>query len=218
MMKASSIQKSYRFYAPFYDRVFGPVFEPGRKQATRQLTQREGMRILEVGVGTGLSIPYYEPNVKVTGIDISPEMLAKARKAYPPERYPCVQAFLEMDAQALQFEDNSFDVAVVQYVASVVPDPQAMMREIARVCVNGADVLVLNHFASERGFFRFMERTLAPFSNRLGFRTNLPLPEFLQMSGMQVRNILPVNLGGYWRLVHLKNLPPQGDGTGALSP
>ncbi|MEX2380877.1 MAG: methyltransferase domain-containing protein [Opitutales bacterium] len=212
-MNPAAIQKSYRFYAPFYDFVFGKVMDPGRKKVIEKIKQNEGMQILDVGVGTGLSIPYYEPFVTVTGIDISKEMLDKARNAYPSGRYSCVGAFLEMDAQNLKFSNDFFDAAVVEYVASVVPDPQKMMKEVSRVCQPGADIFVLNHFASEKGFFRMVESVLAPLSQRLGFRTNLSLPMFLDMSSLQLVEILPVNLGGYWKLLHFRNSPATSEKT-----
>lgn len=206
-MDLTSIKKSYRFYAPFYNYIFGDIVNHGRKQAIRCLRQHPGDRVLEIGVGTGLSIPLYAPHVEVTGIDVSPEMLARARRKYPPERYPQVAGFREMDAQNMEFEDNSFDCAAAMYVASVVPDPQAMLREISRVCVDSATVLILNHFSSEKGFLRWLEKCAARFSSRLGFRPDFDLNSFLEMTGMQITAITPVNIGGYWTLVELVNRP-----------
>ncbi len=206
-MDLNSIKKSYRFYAPFYNYIFGDIVNHGRKQAIQCLRQTPGDRILEIGVGTGLSISLYAPHVRVTGIDISPDMLARARRKYPQKQYPQVVEFREMDAQQMEFADNSFDCAAAMYVASVVPDPQAMLREISRVCVDGATVLILNHFSSERGFFRWLEKSAARFSSRLGFRPDFDLNSFLEMTGMEITQITPVNIGGYWTLIELINRP-----------
>jgi phosphatidylethanolamine/phosphatidyl-N-methylethanolamine N-methyltransferase len=205
-MDLASIRSTYRFYAPFYDLFFGSVVDHGRRVAVERLPAVPGSRILEIGVGTGLSLPHYSPEVRVTGIDVSPDMLAKARREYPNSRYPAVQDLLEMDAQDLQFPDDSFDAVVAMYVASVVPDPLKMMREMARVCAPGGSILVLNHFASDRGGMKLVENVMSPFSRKIGFRPDFSLDAFLQMAGLELVKITRVNLGGYWKLVEFRNL------------
>ena len=213
-MDKDSILKTYGFYAPFYDFIFGSWVNHGRKKAVEKVEQTPGSRILELGVGTGYSIPLYNRDVHVTGIDISPEMLNVARKRFPAEKYPQVEGFLEMDAQALEFPDNSFDAVIAMYVASVVPDPMKMMQEMSRVCVPGGTVLVLNHFASSKGFLRSIEKFFSPFSKRLGFQPDFSLPQFLETTTIEVEDILPVNLGGYWKLIHFRNEEPEIDAGG----
>src|SRR3954471_4039198 len=102
---SDSVKKAYRRYARYYDLVFGAIFHPGRKTAIEHLHCRPGNRILEVGVGTGLSLSMYPPNVKVVGVDLSAPMLEKARER--AKDLPQVEALLEMDAQKMTFEDNS---------------------------------------------------------------------------------------------------------------
>ncbi len=211
-MDKDSILKTYGFYAPFYDVIFGSWVNHGRKKAVERIDQRPGSRFLEIGIGTGYSIPLYQPDVRVTGIDISPEMLQVAKKRFPQERYPQVDAFIEMDAQNLDFPDDSFDAVIAMYVASVVPDPMKMMQEMSRVCVPGGTVLVLNHFASSKGILRGVENFFSPFSKRLGFKPDFSLPHFLEMTTIEVKDILPVNLGGYWKLIHFCNEPTSLNG------
>ncbi len=210
-MDKNSILKAYGFYAPFYDLIFGSWVNHGRKKAVEKIDQTPGSRILEAGVGTGYSIPLYNRDVRVMGIDISPEMLKVARKRFPQDKYPQVEGFLEMDAQELDFPDNSFDAVMAMYVASVVPDPMKMMQEMSRVCVPGGTVLVLNHFASSKGFLCNIERFFSPFSKRLGFKPDFSLPHFLEMTTIEVEGILPVNLGGYWKLIQFRNGEANGD-------
>lgn len=204
MMDLISVRRAYRFYAPVYDYVFGRIVNEGRRLAVSRFRQNPGDRILETGVGTGLSLPYYKRHVQVTGVDVSPEMLERARRRFHTPEHPQVHALLEMDAQNMNFPDNRFQGAVAMYVASVVPDPRAMMREMFRVTEPGAPVLVVNHFASSKPFLRTMESRLAPFSRRLGFQPDFSLEHFIEILGFEPEKVTTVNLGGYWKLLEFR--------------
>src|SRR5207248_8548374 len=132
--------RTYRLFSGSYDFVFGPVFHPGRKEAVRLVNERPGQRILEVGVGTGLSLPYFRRDSRVTGVDISEEMLAKARRRVERQPLSHVDGLHVMDAEHLEFEDNSFDAVLALYVASVVPSPAAFAAEMRRVCIPGGTI------------------------------------------------------------------------------
>src|SRR5580693_2748165 len=108
--------RTYRFFSGSYDVVFGPMFHPGRKEAVRVANDRPGQHILEVGVGTGLSLPHFRADSRVTGIDVSEEMLAKARRRAERLRLFHVEGLLEMDAENMTFPDNSFDAVLALYV------------------------------------------------------------------------------------------------------
>lgn len=206
-MKLEDVRKSYRFYAPIYDWVFGRIVEDGRRRAVAAFPQPAGEKILEIGVGTGRSLRFYQSCVEVTGIDVSAEMLERARRKYLTPRYPHVKALLEMDAQALDFPDDTFDGAVAMYVASVVPDPEAMMREMFRVCKKGSPIVILNHFASSKGLARSVEQRFAPLSGRLGFRPDFCMREFVQKVGREPTRVSKVNVGGYWKLLEFRESP-----------
>lgn len=137
VMDAASVRHAYRRWAPVYDFTFGLVAEAGRKHAVRIINRRKG-RVLEVGVGTGLSLPCYGSHLTITGIDLSPEMLAKAKGKVERKKLANVVALHEMDAEALAFPDESFDTVVAMYVMTVVPEPDRVMRELERVCAPGA--------------------------------------------------------------------------------
>jgi phosphatidylethanolamine/phosphatidyl-N-methylethanolamine N-methyltransferase len=164
------VEQAYDRWAPIYDLVFGGVFSKGR-QAAIQATNRLGGRVLEVGVGTGISLPLYAPNVRIFGTDISEEMLKKARKRVIEQRLKNVEGLAVMDAENLQFTDNSFDVVMAQYVVTAVPNPEVALDEFARVLRPGGELIILTRVSADAGMRRFIEQQLQPVVRRLGFRT-----------------------------------------------
>jgi phosphatidylethanolamine/phosphatidyl-N-methylethanolamine N-methyltransferase len=177
-MDAASVRHAYRRWAPIYDFTFGLVAEAGRKHAVQIINRRKG-RVLEVGVGTGLSLPCYGAHLTITGIDLSPEMLAKAQDKVERKKLDNVVALHEMDAGALAFPDESFDTVVAMYVMTVVPEPERVMRELERVCAPGGEVILVNHFSQEEGVRGFVERKLAPFAELIGWRPVFELDQVL---------------------------------------
>ena len=200
--------KTYRLFSGSYDLVFGPVFHPGRKEAVRVANDRPGQRILEVGVGTGLSLPYFRRDSHVTGIDVSAEMLAKAERRVENQKLAHVDALHVMDAEHLDFDDNSFDAVLALYVASVVPSPARFAAEMRRVCIPGGTIVLVNHFTSENWALRWMEKRLAHLARHIGFHADFPLDAFLRDSQLTAREISPSNLFGYWRLLRCINEKP----------
>ena len=200
--------RTYRLFSGSYDYVFGPVFHPGRKDAVRIANAQPGQRILEVGVGTGLSLPYFRADSEVTGIDVSTEMLERARGRVERRKLRNVKALLEMDAEKMSFADNSFDAVLALYVASVVPNPARFAAEMRRVCRPGGTIVIVNHFASDNGIMRAVEKLLAPLAAFIGFHADFSLDNFLEVSELTVREIKPSNLFGYWRLLRCANQKP----------
>ena len=164
-----AVKLAYRRWAPVYDHTFGRVAGEGRKHAVEVLNQSKG-RILEVGVGTGLSLPDYKSSLEIVGIDLSPEMLDRARERVADEALENVTGLYEMDASELKFEDSSFDTVVAMFVMTVVPEPEKVMRELARTCKPGGEVMLVNHFSTEDGVRGWVERRMAPFGDKLGWR------------------------------------------------
>ena len=203
-MDQQAITAAYRRYAPVYDVLFGPVFEPGRRRLVEALNCHPGDEILEVGVGTGLSLPYYPRHVNVTGIDLSPHMLARANIQVRRHRLRNV-ALMAMDVQRLSFPDASFDKVSALYVASVVPDPAEMMQELERVCRPGGEVVIVNHFTRDNGVVARIERGLAPLARSLGFRPLFPLDAFIGLTRLELTEATPVNVFGYWTLLRFRN-------------
>ena len=204
-MELEDTLRTYRLFAGPYDLVFGPVFHPGRKDAVRIANDRPGQRILEVGVGTGLSLPHFRADAEVTGIDVSAEMLERARRRVARLRLSHVKALLEMDAENLTFADDSFDSVLALYVASVVPDPARFAAEMRRVCRPGGTIVVVNHFMSDNFVMRRIERQLAPLAGKIGFHADFSRDEFIASGKLDVREIRPSNLFGYWKLLRCVN-------------
>jgi phosphatidylethanolamine/phosphatidyl-N-methylethanolamine N-methyltransferase len=198
-MDTASVLSSYRRYARVY--VFG--LNPGRREAIRRMELKNGHRVLELGIGTGLSLPLYPPNIDVTGIDLTAEMLERAQRRVNLLELNNVQLHL-MDAQKLSFPDNSFDKSIAMFVASVTPDPVAMIREMKRVTRPGGGIYILNHFSQKGSFLSLIEKTLSPFAPVLGFEPLFYLDEFLDRAGMSGSQDVPIQPFGYWRLLCLK--------------
>lgn len=200
--------RTYRLFSGSYDVVFGPVFHPGRKAAVGIANDRPGQRLLEVGVGTGLSLPYFRPDARVIGIDISAEMLEKAKRRVERRQLDQVAGLYVMDAEHLDFPDNSFDAVLALYVASVVPSPARFAAEMRRVCAPGGTIVLVNHFTSDNWLLRGFEKRLARLARHIGFHADFPLDQFRRDSGLAIREMRPSNLFGYWRLLRCVNEKP----------
>ena len=203
LLDAASVRHAYRRWAPVYDFTFGTVAEVGRKHAVKIINRRKG-RVLEVGVGTGLSLPCYEKHLTVTGIDLSPEMLDKAKGRVERQKLDHVSGLHEMDAGALAFPDESFDTVVAMYVMTVVPDAAKVMRELERVCATGGEVILVNHFSQEDGIRGFVERRLAPLASSIGWHAVFTLDRVLVCEDLRLaerRTLWPFGLFTMLRFV-----------------
>jgi phosphatidylethanolamine/phosphatidyl-N-methylethanolamine N-methyltransferase len=174
-----TIAKAYARWAPVYDLVFGAVFEHGRHAAIAA-AERIGGRILEVGVGTGLSLPCYSPDVRLCGVDISEPMLRKAQQRVNELKLSNVERLAVMDAEHLDFPDASFDVVVAQYVITTVPNPEATLDEFARVLKPGGEIVLVSRVGAEAGLRRALERWFAPAARKLGWRTEFSFERYAQ--------------------------------------
>jgi phosphatidylethanolamine/phosphatidyl-N-methylethanolamine N-methyltransferase len=198
-----TVRKAYARWEPVYDMVFGELLAPGRRQAIEVINRRQG-RVLEVGVGTGISLPQYQRQLRITGIDLSPEMLAKARERVERHGLDNVEALLEMDAANMKIEDESFDVVVAMYVLTAVPDPAAVMRECERVCRPGGEVLVLNHFSDGQGVIGFIEKVSAPAASLIGWRPEFPRAAVMvcdRLELMEAKSLSPFGIMQLLRFV-----------------
>ncbi len=204
-LDTASIQDAYRRWAGVYDAVFGGVSSFGRKQAVAEVNLLPGRDVLEVGVGTGLALPSYKADKRITGIDLSREMLDQARRKVRESGLSHVQALLEMDAEATDFADASFDIAVAMFVASVVPHPRALLTEMRRVVRPGGKILFVNHFAADRGPRWWVERAMAPASRALGWHPDFAMAALLEPDDMRQIKTRAVPPFGIFTLVTLPN-------------
>lgn len=173
------VERAYDRWAPIYDLVFGQVFGKGRCAAI-VATNSIGGRVLEVGVGTGISLPQYGENLRIFGIDISDAMLRKARKRVVDFRLKNVEGLAVMDAEKLDFPDCSFDVVMAQYVVTAVANPEATLDEFARVLRPGGEIILLSRVSADAGIRRFIEQRLASIVRPLGWRTQFAWSRYTQ--------------------------------------
>jgi phosphatidylethanolamine/phosphatidyl-N-methylethanolamine N-methyltransferase len=169
----AGVEKAYERWAPIYDLVFGKVFDKGR-QSTIAEADRIGGRILDVGVGTGLSLSDYSRSTRICGVDISEPMLRKAQARVRALGLSNVETLSVMDAKHLAFADGSFDAVVAQYVITAVPDPEATLDDFVRVLKPGGELILVNHIGAESGPRRLFELAFAPLARRLGWRPEFP--------------------------------------------
>lgn len=176
-MKPEAVESVYARWAPIYDRTFGAITNAGRRRATDYINARGG-KLLEVGVGTGLALPLYGPELSVTGVDYSVDMLAKAQTRVDALGLGNVE-LTRMDARALEFPDNHFDTVAAMHIVSVVPEPEKVVAEMARVCKPGGEVVIVNHFSRDKGALAMLERLAAPLENMLGWHSDFPMERVL---------------------------------------
>jgi len=167
------MEKAYARWAPVYDVLCGPVFLNGRRAAA-SAARAVGGRILEIGVGTGLSFDDYDDTTEITGVDMSEPMIARARERAKTGRYPFVKELAVMDAHNLGYPDASFDCVVGQFVITLVEDPERVLSECARVLRPGGQIILVNHLYSEHGLAAAVERLLAQKARKLGLRPEFP--------------------------------------------
>ncbi|MFM8409318.1 MAG: class I SAM-dependent methyltransferase [Alphaproteobacteria bacterium] len=177
--------KIYSSFAHFYDRIFTNVFMHRIQRVLGDLSIPAGAEILEVGVGTGLSLEAYPRHCRVTAIDLAPDMLVRAKQKAESLGIGHVK-FEVGDAQALAYPDESFDYVVTFHVVSVVPDAQKMMREMVRVCRPGGTIVIINHFRSEREPIAWVVDRLDPVTRHLGWRTTLRADDLLRAAPVQL--------------------------------
>ena len=201
-LNTHDVQKAYRRWAPFYDRTFGKIVEAGVQQTVERANSFTG-RLLEVGVGTGLALPHYASHLQVTGIDLSADMLAKAKARVAEHGVTNVEALIEMDATHMGFSDASFDIATAMYVMTVVPDPAAVMHEMARVVKQGGTVLVASHFSTQ-GLTGVIERGLARQASRLGWRPEFPIDAVLVSEKLRLVSLRPIKPFGFFSLLEFR--------------
>lgn len=192
----AAVVAAYRRWAPVYDAIFGLITNRAIAATMRTINAISGGRVLEVGVGTGIALTRYKRDHRITGVDLSPDMLARAETRVAERGLANVEALTVMDAGALTFADASFDVAVAMFVMSVVPDPRRVLGEMVRVVKPGGRIVTVNHFAAEDGVRATAERWLAPYGAALGWHPEFAIDTVLGHAAL--------------RLIEQRQLPPFG--------
>jgi phosphatidylethanolamine/phosphatidyl-N-methylethanolamine N-methyltransferase len=212
-----TVTKAYARWAPVYDLVFGAVFERGRHAAIAA-AERIGGRILEVGVGTGISLPHYSRDCRLCGVDISAPMLRKAEERVTEFGLRNVEGLWVMDAEHLSFPDDSFDVIVAQYVITTVPNPEATLDEFARVLKPGGEIVLVSRVGAEAGLRRSLEHWFQPAARKLGWRTEFSFERYSrwaeQTRGMHLIERRAMPPFGHFSLIRFGKNGGEGRDTG----
>ena len=176
--------KIYSEFSHLYDKIFSRFFSDHITAVIHNLNIQPGSEVLEVGVGTGLSMEAYPAHCEVTGIDLAPDMLERAQERADEGGWRHFH-LLSMDALNLDFPDNAFDYVTSFHVISVVPDPVRMMKEINRVCKPGGKIAIINHFRTTKPILGPIVGALDPITRRLGWSASLRLKQ--AFDGVSVR-------------------------------
>lgn len=202
-MDLDAVVKAYRRYAGIYDLVFGPAFQWGRARSVARINALDCTTVLEVGVGTGLSLPRYRPDKRIVGIDVSLEMLAIARRRVANCGLKNVDTLAGMDAEQLGFRDGQFDAVVAMHVMSVVPNPHRCLAEMKRVCKRGGTILICNHFAGKAD--KWITRRMQPLAKWLGWHPDFALAELLDGASLGIASRHDIPPFGLFKLIELRN-------------
>lgn len=213
-INTTSVTRAYARWAPIYDAVFGKVFAPGRAAAiatAEEICGPQGGRILEVGVGTGISLPDYGRNNRIVGIDICEPMLRQAAERVAEHKLTNVETLSVMDGAHLALPDKSFDVVVAQFVITAVPNPEGTLDEFVRVTKPGGQIVLVNHLGAERGPRKVFEQCFAPIARRLGWRPEFPFARIVAWAahngGVRLIERRPVPPLGHFAVIRYRRLP-----------
>jgi len=193
--------KLYAEFAPLYDKIFGKIFYSRLESVIEELDIPPGAKVLEVGAGTGTSFPAYPTHCQVTGIDLAPDMLARAQRKIRENGWTHLTV-IEMNALDLDFPDNSFDYVMAFHVVTVVPDPVRMIAEAKRVCKPGGKIVIVNHFTSDFPLLGTLTEALDPVTRWLGWRTNLRLKPFIKTTDLTVERMYKLSKTSLYTVLH----------------
>jgi len=184
--------KIYSEFAPFYDKIFGKIFYNRLERVIEDLDIPPGAKVLEVGAGTGTSFPAYPTHCEITGIDLAPDMLARARQKIEENGWHHLRV-MEMNALDLKFPDNTFDYVMAFHVVTVVPDPIQMIAEAKRVCKPGGRIVIVNHFTTDVPVIGSLTQAMDPITRWLGWRTDLKLKPFIKSTQLRIEKVYKLN-------------------------
>ncbi|MBI1997991.1 MAG: methyltransferase domain-containing protein [Deltaproteobacteria bacterium] len=193
--------KLYSEFAPLYDKIFGKIFYSRLESVIEDLDIPPGAKVLEVGAGTGTSFPAYPTHCQVTGIDLAPDMLARAQRKIRENGWTHLNV-IEMNALELEFPDDSFDYVMAFHVVTVVPDPVRMIAEAKRVCKPGGKIVIVNHFTSDFPLLGTLTEALDPVTRWLGWRTNLRLKPFIKTTDLTVERMYKLSKTSLYTVLH----------------
>lgn len=203
-MQESSTKLIYNFHSAFYDATFGRLVKRRIANAIGHMDIRDEDRVLDLGIGTGVSLNYYPDHGHIVGIDLSDGMLRECRKKIA-QRHLHRATVMQGDALHLPFADNSFDHVFISHVITVVSDPFRLIQEAQRVSKPGTRIVMVNHFQSTNRLIALLEKWLCPLCTRLGWRSDLPLLDLVRRTGVQVDYRYKLESIDLWETVVMTN-------------
>lgn len=203
-MNRDDVKEIYGKYSSVYDSIFSHFFSPRLRIGLSKSNIKPGDRVIEVGVGTGISLPFYPDECKVVGIDLTRQMLNKAKEKKAKYKLSHVD-LIEMDAENIAFADDSFDHAVAGFVVSVVPNPEKMVSELKRVTKKNGTILILNHFCSKNAFISKVERFFSPLCEKWGWRSDITIDLLSNHCNLQIEQIYKKHRFDLWSIIVAAN-------------
>jgi phosphatidylethanolamine/phosphatidyl-N-methylethanolamine N-methyltransferase len=201
-----AIEKAYGRYVKIYDAVFGRMFLPRLRHVIEKLALSPGQSVLEVGVGTGISLPLYPAGVRVVRVDVLDAMLARAKAKLPGINTQSV-LLAKMDGRRLAFKDNVFDHSIVAHVVSVADNPHEILKEMQRVTRPGGSIVIINHFRSENPASLVLLKAFGPLCRKLGWHPDFALEPLIARSGLRVEDVYKLHPVDLWKIVWTKSSP-----------
>ena len=203
-MQESSTRRIYNIWAYFYDPIVARLVKRRHRLAVRRMGLQSGDRVLDVGIGTGLSLETYPNDIKVAGLDISGGMLRKARQRTRKHDLTGV-SLIRANALEMPFASGSFDHVLISHVITVVSDPVCLVREIRRVGKPGCRIVIINHFQSGNRVMALIEKVLCPFFQKIGWRSDLSLERLMSQTGLNVDFRYKLDVVDFWHTVFITN-------------
>lgn len=204
-METDAVKRIYNGYSAVYDALFKRFFYPRIRHAIGRMNITPGSIVLDVGVGTGLSLDVFPRDCKVVGIDLSSEMLKQAKQKVADLGLKNVELF-EMNAMQLAFPDDAFDNVFISHVVSVVPDPYKVISEAKRVCKKGGNIVIVNHFKSRNKMVAGFQKVFNPVSKMIGWRSDLCMDEFVKRASLRVEKVFTLKKVDFWHFIFATNM------------
>jgi phosphatidylethanolamine/phosphatidyl-N-methylethanolamine N-methyltransferase len=203
-MDREQVRSIYGQYSSVYDLFFSHIFSPRIKMGLGRSDIQKGDKILEVGVGTGISLHMYPKSCTLVGVDVTRKMLEKARDKKNAMRLDNVH-LMEMDGENLAFADDSFDHSVAAFVVTVVPNPEKMVAEMKRVTKKGGNIVILNHFCSTNGLLLKLEKLFSPLCERWGWRSDISINLLSNHCSLQIKEVFKKTRLDPWSIIIATN-------------
>ncbi|RVU20112.1 class I SAM-dependent methyltransferase [Methylobacterium oryzihabitans] len=200
------MRKAYARWAPVYDVVYDKLTEPAARDAV-EAAVANGRRILEAGVGTGLSLGYYPASCELYGVDLSEDMLRRARRKVLRRGLSHVKGLQVMDVCRLGYADASFDAVVAQFLITLVPDPEAALGEFLRVLRPGGEIVLANHFGQDGGAVARVEEIVAPLCSKIGWSSDFKaarIEAWARRNGVAFIGVRPTFPGGFFKILRMR--------------